>query len=61
MPTTRIPVTETETAKLMKVSNGRVLPLTFGSKVCLEAEKAPWAVTLLAEWRGIAFTAGAGI
>jgi hypothetical protein len=56
-----ITLTERETALLMAQSAGRVVPLSFGSDVWLQADKAPWAATLLATWRGILVADGAGI
>lgn len=55
-----IPVSEREMADLMRHSEGRVLHFTLphGDLVWRES---PWAVPMLAEWRGLTFSDGAGI
>ncbi len=57
-----IPLSESETASLIRESVSKILPLAFGSRgVALKADEAPWALPLLAQWRGITFTDGGGI
>jgi hypothetical protein len=57
-----IPLREGETAALMRLANPEPVCLAFGTGgVALEADKSPWAVPILAEWRGLTFTDGAGI
>lgn len=58
-----IPLSEVETAKLIRASIGKSpLSMAFGSGgVALQGDEAPWAVALLREWRGVDFTQGAGI
>ncbi|RWI35529.1 hypothetical protein [Mesorhizobium sp.] len=57
-----IPLNEGEISELIRNSNGRPLPMSFGTGgVALQAANAPWAVKLLLEWRGVTFSDGAGI
>lgn len=57
-----IPLSEGETASLIRLANPHSLALAFGTGgVALNADKSPWAVPLIAEWRGLTFTDGAGI
>lgn len=56
-----IRISADENAMLIRVSGGRPLHLHFGrSGVALDPE-CTWPIPLLAEWRGITFTDGAGI
>jgi hypothetical protein len=58
--TTLVPLEGDELAGLIKTGN--VIPARFGTGgTALIAKDCPWALPLLAEWRGIAFTDGAGI
>jgi len=59
---TLIPLHDGELASLIVFSEGRVVPARFGiGRVALDADAAPWALPLLAMWRGVAFTDGGGI
>ena len=59
---TLVPFSDGEMARLIRMSDGRVVPARFGTGgAALVAGEAPWALPLLAEWRGLAFTDGAGI
>lgn len=55
-----VPIDDAEHALLIRT--GRTVSSRFGSGgVALVAGDCPWALPLLAEWRGLAFNEGAGI
>lgn len=59
---TLIPLQSDEMAKLLAVSEGRPVSGRFGTGgTAIVVSQAPWAVPLLAQWRGEAFNEGAGI
>ena len=55
-----IPVSDAEMAGLMEASEGRILRFTL-PRGDLVWRDSPWALPLLAEWRGLTFSDGAGI
>lgn len=62
-----IRITEGETVRLMRLSGGRYLNLSFGPSGAWLARDAAglvisaWVLPLLAEWRGETFAEGGGI
>jgi hypothetical protein len=59
---TLVPFSSTEMSRLIRASEGRVVPARFGTGgAALIANEAAWALPLLADWRGLSFSNGAGI
>jgi hypothetical protein len=57
-----VPLEEDEMGRLIRASEGRVVPCRFGTGgSALIAREATWALPLLAAWRGLVFDDGAGI
>jgi len=58
-----IPLKESELAQLIRLAEGGLcLAIAFGTGgAALQANKSPWAVPHLEQWRGITVNDGAGI
>lgn len=57
----RIYITADEHAKLMRLATGEPIATSFGGGRVWLSEGCTWPIPFLAQWRGVAFTDGAGI